>query len=700
MTVNTPQTPPAPRPPAGPVGPDSAARHVRLAVDIGGTFVDAVAYDGRTGEVRLHKASTTPEEPARGVLNAVSGLIDDLAGVDEFVHGTTLGLNAVLQRRGADVGVITNEGFRDVLEIARGDVPGRQMYNFTYRPPAPLVPRRHRVGVPGRIDAQGREVVPLDESAVAEAARYLVEECGLRSLAICFLHSYLDPSHEQRAAEIVRRTYPDVLVSISSDVTREYREYERTSTVVLDAYIRPVLGDYLSDLERRLAASGLAVPLHIMRSGGGAMTAQVARRAPLATVLSGPAGGIVGAAFLARELGWDRVISFDVGGTSVDACVIDGGVPGDTYEAAIDGFPLLMPIFDIRTIGAGGGSIAWLDDGLLKVGPQSAGAVPGPVCYGGGGTEPTLTDAAMVLGYLDPGDFLGGAMTVDADAARRAVEERVAQPLGLSVTEAAAGVFRVLLARTVGALREITVERGLDPREFTLLAFGGAGGLLAAMLTREMGLRRCVVPRAPGAFSAWGMLNSDLEYDFATTVLRPLDDTVLAELAGTFEELERQGDEVLAAQGVEPGDRTLIRRYDLRYRGQEHTLAVEAGPDDDAQTLLARFHALHRARFGHELPEPGEILTIRVRAVGRLPKPPLVPLPAGDGTPPVPSRHRDAYDVATGRMGPFAVYHRAALAPGHSVPGPAVVEEGTSTTVIFSDQVLTVDAYGQLEVTS
>ncbi len=680
-------------------GADRPSRTVRIAVDIGGTFVDAVAYDERTGQVRLHKAPTTPDEPARGVMAAIRGLLDDLSGVGAFVHGTTLGLNAILQRRGADVGLITNEGFRDILEIARGDVPPRQMYNFTYRPPAPLVPRRHRVGVPGRIDAQGAEVTPLDEDAVRQAARYLIDECGLRSIAICFLHSYLRPEHEQHAAEIIRAAYPDVLVSISSDVTREYREYERTSTVVLDAYIRPILGDYLRDLERRLADSGLDVPLHIMRSGGGAMTAQVARQAPLATVLSGPAGGIVGATFLARELGWDRVISFDAGGTSVDACVIVNGEPGDTYEAAIDDLPLLMPIFDIRTIGAGGGSIAWLDEGLLKVGPQSAGAVPGPVCYGAGGTEPTLTDAAMVLGYLDPADFLGGAMTVDPHAARRVIEERLATPLGLSVTEAAAGVFRVLLSRTVGALREITVERGLDPREFTLLAFGGAGALLAPMLAREMELERCVVPRAPGAFSAWGMLNSDLEYDFSTTVLAPLNDTVLASLTGTFDELARQADEVLAAQGVAPADRVLIRRYDLRYRGQEHTLAVEARPDDDAASLLARFSELHRARYGHSMPDPGEILTIRVRAVGRLPKPPLLPMPDGDGTSAKPDRYRDAYDVATGQMTSFAIYQREALAPGQTVTGPAVVEEGTSTTVIFSDQVLTVGRYGQLEVT-
>jgi N-methylhydantoinase A len=678
----------------------TSSPRTRLAVDIGGTFVDAIAYDEGTGELRLHKAPTTPDAPARGVLDAVGGLAGRLDDVEAFVHGTTLGLNAILQRRGADVGIITNAGFRDLLEIARANVPGQHMYDFAYAPPPPLVPRRHRTGVPGRIDAQGAEVEPLDEDAVREAGRILVEEHGLRSLAVCFLHSYAEPAHERRAAQILRDAHPEVSISVSTDISREYREYERTSTATLDAYIRPVLSDYIGALEGRLGDAGLTRPLHIMRSGGGAMTAELARRAPLMTVLSGPAGGVVGASFLARELGRDKLISFDVGGTSVDCCVIEDGSPGEVHEAAIDGFPLLIPIFDIRTVGAGGGSIAWMDHGLLKVGPQSAGAVPGPVAYGAGGTEPTVTDAALVLGYLDPAAFLGGDMSIDADAARAAVADRLARPLGVGVTEAAASVLRVLLARTVGALREITVERALDPREFALLAFGGAGPLLGPMLAREMGITETVVPQVPAAFSAFGMLMSDLEYEFATTVLKPLSDATLAELEPAFADLENQGEEVLSLQGVKPEDRTLVRRLDVRYHGQEHTLAIDLRPGDDAAAILDRFHELHRARYGHAMPDGGQILTLRVRAVGVLPKPGLRRLSgSGSGTPD-PAGSRPAFDVATGETVPFPVYERQALAPGHAVPGPAIVEEGTSTTVIFSDQRLTVDVHGHLLVSS
>ena len=677
----------------------TAEKPVRLAVDIGGTFVDALAFDENTGALRLHKAPTTPADPAQGVLDAVRGLTPRLDDVSVFAHGTTLGLNAILQRRGAEVGVITNEGFSDLFEIARAAIPARHMYNFSYAPPPPLVRRRHRTGVPGRVDATGAVLTELDEDAVLEAGRLLVEERGLPSLAVCFLHSYANPAHEQRAAELLRAAYPDAWVSVSSDITREYREYERTSTVVLDAYIRPVLNDYLSGLEAGLAGAGLSSPLHIMRSGGGAMTARLARQAPLMTVLSGPAGGVIGASYLAQQLNWPRVLSFDVGGTSVDACVITGGEPGEVYEASIDGFPLLIPIYDIRTVGAGGGSIAWIDEGLLKVGPHSAGAVPGPVAYGAGGTEPTVTDAAFTLGYLDPGTFLDGEMRVDPGAAAAAIGSTVAQPLGIGTEEAAASIFRVLLARTVGALREITVERGLDPREFALLAFGGAGPLLGPMLAREMGIATTIIPQVPAAFSAFGMLMTDLQHEFSATILRPLTDATLADLAPVADGFTAQGHAALLAQEVKQTDRSFLRSLDVRYRGQEHTLAIELQPGESAADIEHRFHALHQARYGHAMPEPAEILALRVRAVGRLPKPSLPPI-ARAGGPAEPAGWRTAYDMAAGQAARFPVYDRRALLAGHQVDGPVIVEEGTATAVIYGDQRLAVDDYGQLLITS
>jgi N-methylhydantoinase A len=640
-------------------------------------------------------------------MDAVGGLTPRLDRVSVFAHGTTLGLNAILQRRGASVGIITNEGFRDLFEIARAGIPAQHMYNFSYAPPPPLVPRRHRAGVPGRIDAAGAVLQELDEDAVHAAGRVLVEEQGLSSLAVCFLHSYANPAHEQRAAEILRAAYPHVSVSVSSDITREYREYERTSTVTMDAYIKPVLSDYLTVLEAGLAGAGLDSPLHIMRSGGGAMTAGLARQAPLMTVLSGPAGGVIGASYLAQEMAWPRVLSFDVGGTSVDACVIEDGQPSEVYEAAIDGFPLLIPIYDIRTVGAGGGSIAWIDEGLLKVGPHSAGAVPGPVAYGAGGTEPTVTDAAFTLGYLDPGAFLDGEMTVSADAARKAVQSRIGEPLGIGAEPAAASIFRVLLARTVGALREITVERGLDPREFALLAFGGAGPMLGPMLAREMGIATTVIPQVPSAFSAFGMLMTDLQHEFSATVLRPLTDQTLTELGPLIESFTQQGHASLLAQGVKDDDRSFTITLDIRYRGQEHALAIELpgrNPDTDpgqdaAAEVEQQFHERHRSRHGHAMPEPAEVLTVRVRATGRMPKPSLVRIDRADG-PPTPAGSRRAFDIAAWQDADFPIYLRPQLLAGHRLAGPAIVEEGTATTVLFADQYLAVDDFGQLLITS
>jgi N-methylhydantoinase A len=674
----------------------SGNRH-RLAVDIGGTFVDAISFDPRTGAVDLHKASTTPADPSSGVLDAVAGLPVALADVETFVHGTTLGLNAILQRRGAAVGLITNEGFRDVLEVARANVPDRAMYDFGYAPPPPVVRRRHRLGVPGRLDAQGAEVVPLDEQAVLAAAAELVERYGLTSVALCFLHSYRNPAHERRAAELIRARYPHVSVTASVDISREYREYERTSTAVLDAYVKPLLDDYVVRLEASFRAAGFDGAFHVLRSGGGAMTAELARDAPLLTVLSGPAGGIAGASALARQMGWDRVISFDVGGTSVDACVLEGGRAGDAYEADIDGLPLQIPVFDIRTIGAGGGSIARADAGLLRVGPQSAGAVPGPACYGNGGEDPTVTDAALVLGMLDAGSFLGGAMQIDAAAAEKAVAEKIGRPLGLDTTRAAAAVIRVLVARTMSALREITVEKALDPRSFRLLAFGGAGPLLAPALGRELGAE-VVVPRFPAAFSALGMLMTDLEYDAAATVLTPLDDAGLAGLAPLFDELAGEVAGTLAEQGVPESDRRVVPRLDLRYRGQEHTLTIELRPDDDAAALADRFGRLHAERHGHRLAEPAEVVTVRVRGVGELPRPQLPPVPAATG-PATPSGRRDVYDLATDTVIRTPVYERDQLGAGTRLTGPLVVSEPTSTTVLASDQQLTVDTHGHLVVT-
>ena len=674
-------------------------RH-RLAVDIGGTFVDAIAYDEQSGKITVRKSPTTPAAPADGVITATRATGASLEEASVYTHGTTLGLNAILERRGSVTGIITNAGFRDIFEIARGDLPRGSMYDFRYRRPELLVKRRHTVGVPGRIDHRGKVVEELDHDAVIEAGR-LLSERGVESVAVCFLHSYANSAHEKAAKSILTKAFPDLSVSVSVDLVREYREYERTSTAVTDAYIRPILGRYLTDLEDRLREGGFDGSFLIMRSAGGAMTSEIARVSPLLTVFSGPAGGIAGTISLGEATGRSSLISFDVGGTSLDACVIVDGAPTEVYEAEIESLPIRIPVFDIRTIGAGGGSIAWMDKGLLRVGPRSAGAVPGPICYGRGNTEPTVTDASLCLGYLAADEFLGGEMSLDEAAAVRGVTEKLAEPLGMSTERAAASVFDVLLARTVGAIREITVERGLDPREFSLVAFGGAGPMLAPLLAREMDLPEVVVPAAPAVFSAWGMLMSDLEYDLGQTVLTMLDDAALAQIDGVFAQLESEADQVLAAQSVPPGNRVLLRRLDLRYNGQEHTLSVELRAADDTDSVIDRFHRRHVERYGHSLTEEVQILTARVRAIGRLERPSALlggsqAADAGAVKSRVGERH--AFDFATRKSRPFPIYERSLLEAGVEIDGPAIIREPTSVTIIHGDQSAVPDGSGNLVV--
>lgn len=669
----------------------------RIAVDIGGTFVDAVEFDTRMATIRLEKAPTTPGRPWEGVLDALARLGTPLDQVELFIHGTTLGLNAVLERRGARTGIITNDGLRDVFLIGRANVPDHAMYDFQYEQPTPIVRRRDTRGVRGRLDYLGRELEPLDEDGVRTAVRELVENQRVEAVAICFLHSYRNPSHEERAARIVRELFPDLEVSVSFEIMREYREYERTSTTVLDAYIRPIFARYVEHLEQELAERGFDGRFLILRSGGGAMTADQARRSPTHTILSGPAGGIVGAARLASELDRTELLTFDVGGTSLDLCVIERGHAIEVHEAELERYPLLIPVYDIRTIGAGGGSIASVRDGLLRVGPRSAGAEPGPIAYGRGGTEPTVTDAAIALGYIDADRFLGGAMPLDREAAIAGIRERLGLVLGVSVEEAAVGVFRVLLAKTVGAIRQITVERGRDPRAFSLLAFGGAGPLIGPLLARELEIAEVIVPAAPAAFSAAGMLAAEIADDFSKTELRRLDEFDPHELEAVFAQLERDARRSLAAQGVEETSVLLQRQLDLRYEGQEHSLPLPLVGAFDISSVRHLFEAEHDLRYGHVMDAPVQILNLRVRGTARAIDLPLARVQSGrTGVEAARMATRSAWCFARSEQLDFAVYERSLLAASHSIVGPAIVDEGTSTTILMSDQVLEVDDHGHL----
>jgi N-methylhydantoinase A len=668
---------------------------VRIAVDIGGTYVDAVKFDEESQILTFNKSQTTPADPVQGVMNALSGFGTDLSDTEIFVHGTTLGLNAILQRKGARVGLITNVGFEDILEVGRAAVPDRFMYDYYYAPPAPLVKRKYRVGVPGRINAYGEELTPLDKSLILKAGKYLVEECGINSIAICFLHSYRNPIHENETKRILLEAYPELSISASVDLTREYGEYERTMTAVLDAYISPILGDYLERLDEALQKAGFDGKVQIMRSGGGAMELAVAKGAPLLTVLSGPAGGISGAKYLAAIKDWPRIITFDVGGTSLDCCVILNNEPGEVHEAYIDDLPMQIPVFDIRTIGAGGGSIAKTMDQILQVGPESAGAVPGPACYGAGGEDPTITDAALVLGYLDPEKFLGGKLKVYPELSQKVVREKISDRLGLSDVQSCTRIFEILMAKTVGAVKQITIERGLDPREFKLIAFGGAGPLIGPLVGREMNLETVVIPALPGTFSALGMLMTDLEYEFSNTVLKPLDENYESSISEVIEEMKDRANQVFDQQNVSIENRVIVTKLDLRYRGQEHYLSIDYYPNDSVSTIEGKFQIAHQERHGHSMDERCEIASVRVKCFAQVQKPELPKLEktTKEATS---VGAREAYDFASENVTMFKIYDRDLLGYGMEFEGPAIIQEDASATIVFSDQVVEVDEYGQL----
>jgi N-methylhydantoinase A len=670
----------------------------RLAVDIGGTFVDAVLFDVRNGGWRLEKSFTTPGNAAAGVNAAIARLGLDASGLDSFIHGTTLGLNTVLEHKGAVTGILTNAGFEDIFEMGRYNRDRSQMYSLEYDVRPPLVPKRMRKGVPCRINAAGEELQPLDEAAVRAAVRELVDKWKAQAIAVCYLHAYRYPKHEERTAEIIRAEWPNIAVSISSEIVREYREYERTSTTVVNAYIQPIFRRYIHSLESAMEKQGFAGSFYITRSGGGALLARDSIAVPVHTIFSGPAGGLIGTVRLSEILQHGNLIAVDIGGTSTDACVVRDGMPTLKYQAELEKLPLMIPAYNINTIGAGGGSIARVEDGLLKVGPQSAGAEPGPICYGRGGTQPTFTDAAVFLGYIDPENFLGGQVRLDAKSARAGLMKHVAEPLGLTDIEAARGVFDVLLARTVSAIREITVEEGLDPREFSMLAYGGAGPTFVPLVGREMGVQEILVPQAPAGFSAWGMLMTDLVQEYSETAVGLLEHVGLDRLQEIARRLAERAETELSRGGFAPADRKIEYAVALRYFGQEHTLDTPMELDDLTK-LSERFHAVHKLRYGHTMTDPVQLVHVRVRGVGRTPRPQLRTIAAAS-SPPSPRAHRKAFCFARRAMADFAVYDRDALYDRHVVPGPAIVEEATTTLVFFSDQHASVDQFGHLLITS
>ncbi len=670
----------------------------RLGTDVGGTFTDGVLLDEATGRIAVSKVSSTPENPAIGTIQCVEKFEVPLDEASFLAHGTTVVINALIEGKGAKTALITTKGFRDVLEIGRCN--RTEMYDALYRKPRPLVPRRLRLEVNERVAADGTVTIPLDLGEVARLALVLRRE-GVEAIAVCLLNAYSNSEHEEKIGAFLATHYPEATVSLSHQITRRYYEYERTSTTVQNAYVMPVVRKYLKSLEDELEARHFRNVLQIMQSNGGVMASPVARDIPIAMVESGPAGGAIGAAQLAGLLGYRNVISYDMGGTTAKTSIITDALPETTDQYLVEGRPILLPVVDLREIGAGGGSIAWVDEaGALHVGPQSAGAAPGPACYKRGGKEPTVTDANLVLGILDPDYFLGGEMDISSDLAREAVG-KIADYFGLSIDEAALGIVKIVNTNMSGLLQSMTVKRGYDPREFALVAFGGAGPIHASAIARDINVPTVIVPPSSGVFSAWGMLMADLRHDFSQTYIAPLDQAPVDSVNAVFEKLEGRVKDLFRLEKIADDQMALSYSVDLRYIGQEHTLRVAAPArmkSSDTPSLNQAFDDTHLRIYGHNAPEERkEIVSLQVMGIGKVRKPVLEKIPRGARAPAAQAAlgKRPVY-VGGGKREPFSIFRRDRLTAGNVISGPALVEETTATTTVGKGETCSVDEYGNL----
>jgi N-methylhydantoinase A len=676
---------------------------VQIGVDIGGTFTDVVCRFP-DGSLKFVKLPTTRKDESEAVLRSVALMAAswgvDPAAIIRFAHGTTVATNAVLERRGARIGLIATEGFRDVLEI------GRQMRHQMYsvildsETPAFLAPGARRKEARERVAADGTVLVPLDEESVRRAAAELVAD-GVEAIAICFLFSFRNPAHERRAREIVQAAHPSLMVAVSHEVDPAFREYERTVVTAFDAYVKPVIDRYLSRLETGLAGAGVAAPLQVMQSRGGLMVSEVARQRPVRLFLSGPAAGVIGASLAGASAGTGDLITVDIGGTSCDIALIDKGKALIRSEGVIDGYPVRVPMVDVNSIGSGGGSIAWIDrGGGLRVGPQSAGSEPGPACYGRGGELPTVTDASVVLGYLDPDYFAGGSLKLRRDLAERAIADRIARPLGMTLEQAALGIHRVLNAQMAEGIRLVSIRQGLDPRRFALLPLGGGGAVHATALARDLHIARVVVPRMPGVLSAAGLLAAPVAHEVSAAFGRQLAEVATAEIRDALAMLDGSCAALMARESLGGAPVTVQYMADICYIGQSYTLEIPLpldGPDPIGR-LYEAFLSDHDRVYGHATRVPARIVNLRtVHQAGGLAR-----IDGGSFVPsggvPLKSTRRI---LAAGQSGflDAAVYDRAAMGEGFAFSGPAIVEQADTTTLVEPGWTGTVDAAGNLLLT-
>jgi N-methylhydantoinase A len=671
-----------------------------VAIDIGGTFTDLIGFDEAAQRFVQAKSLSTPAQLVQGIIDCLRKSGIEAAAIDELIHGSTVAINTLIERKGAKTGLVVTRGTRDVYIIGRGNRP--EAYNLLFHKHRPLVSRRLTREVDERLLASGEVRHRLARASVEDACRALADE-GVEAVAVCLLHSYLDPTHERAAGAMIRKALPDAYLSLSHEILREYREFERMSTTVVNAYIGPKVGGYVSSLKSSLGEIGFRGNLSIMRSNGGVMTPEVATQRPVAMMESGPVGGIIASAQVGLALGFPNVISFDMGGTTAKASLVREGeptlAPGYYVGGYASGQPVMLPMIDVVEVGAGGGSIAWIDEiGALKVGPQSAGADPGPICYRGGGAEPTITDANVALGRLDPDNFLGGAMKLDADGAMRGIEEKIARPLTMPTVAAAQAILEIAISKMSLAVREVSVAKGYDPRDFALVASGGAGPLHVIAIARELHIPTVIVPLFPSHFSALGMLLADERHDFIRTCYSDLDGIDFAALVKVYEEMR---EEARGSLRHTRGAQEQIQ-LDLRYVGQEFTLSVPVSlaqlKAGNRKQIRTAFDKLYEHRYAHHSPdEPVEMVNMRLGVIGKRGRLKFPRLGKGGGRP-RPAFHRDVYLTDARKPVRCPLYHREALKAGARIGGPALIQEHGTTTVLFAKDECRVAPSGELVI--
>ena len=678
----------------------------RIGVDVGGTFTDFTISNAVTGENLYFKVSSTPADPSIAIVDGIAQILSiheiAPAAVSYIGHGTTIATNMIIERRGVPTALITTKGFRDVLAIGRQTRPA--LYDTSIRKPEPLVERYRRREVDERLNAKGECLRPLDDGELDDVLGELIET-GVKAIAVSFIHAYRNPAHEEAAARAIARKLPGIYVSLSSKVLPEFREYERTSTTVLNAYVGPKMADYFDHLNAKIGELGITVSPMTIHSNGGLLSIETAKRLPVTTCLSGPAAGVIGAAVVGVAAGVPDLVTFDVGGTSTDVSLITGGRPKFTSSRDVAGYPVKLPMIDIHVIGAGGGSIAYIDDAdSLKVGPRSAGALPGPVAYGRGGVEPTLTDANICLNRLNPVALLDGRMPVDRDAAMASIEARIARPLGISVEAAAFGIIQVAAANMSRAIRAVTTEQGHDVAKLTLFAFGGAGPFARRRRWRaESGISRILAPQEPGTMCARGALLSDVSLDFVRMQLTPATPGAWVRACEALRKMVEEGDRWLASEKVDPALRDFNFAIDAHYAGQSHEIRVPLDTVDDAglDDFLVRFGLAHKASYGYDIPDqPVFIVSCRLRAVGRVPKTMTPSYVGGASIVEAQVGERSVYCGPDEGWCATPIYRRSALPVGEVLPGPAIIEEMSSTTLILAGQNTVVDAFGNIVITN